>query len=86
MKVDQVQGAATGNDAREMARERLLTTEQTADFLSIRAHTLIYWRCKTKADGPDFIKLGRLVRYRVADIVRFLRRARVRRESQREVG
>ncbi len=46
------------------------TTEQAAEFLQIKPTTLEQWRWKGKS--PRFIKLGRCVRYRKADLEAFM--------------
>ncbi|MFW5453763.1 helix-turn-helix transcriptional regulator [Thioalkalivibrio sulfidiphilus] len=43
-----------------------LTTEQAAELLGLKRTTLEAWRCR--GGGPQFIKLGRAVRYRQADL------------------
>jgi len=43
-----------------------LTTEQAADFLTIKPNTLEIWRLKGK--GPTYVKFGRAVRYKKTDI------------------
>lgn len=56
--------------------ERLLTPKEAAHFLRL-SHS---WLAKSRmhADGPPFVKLGRAVRYRETDLVRWLRsRARL---------
>ena len=45
----------------------LLTTKEAADFLGIPARTLENWRCNQRYDLP-YIKIGRLIRYRIADL------------------
>ena len=41
----------------------LLTTEQAAEYLNLSSKTLERLRCE--GGGPAFLKLGRLVRYRI---------------------
>ena len=50
----------------------LLTTEQTAEWLQLEAQTLAKWRVTGK--GPRFVKLGRAVRYRIADVDEWIER------------
>ncbi len=52
---------------------RLLTELETAEALSCRPATLAAWRCTGRTDLP-FVKVGRLVRYREADVLAFLDR------------
>ncbi len=49
-----------------MAEEKLLTTKELSELLGIAKYTLIKYRLQGK--GPHFIKLGRVVRYRLQDI------------------
>jgi excisionase family DNA binding protein len=46
------------------------TTKQAAEFLQIRETTLQQWRWNGKS--PRFIKMGRCVRYRKADLEAFM--------------
>jgi hypothetical protein len=48
-------------------RDELLTDEQTAGVLQVPTGTLANWRC-ARTEGPPFIKVGRLVRYRRSDL------------------
>lgn len=54
-----------------MAHQELLTPEDTAKFLGLRPHTLATWRCTGRYDLP-FIKMGRAIRYRRADVEAWL--------------
>jgi predicted DNA-binding transcriptional regulator AlpA len=55
----------------------LLTTREVARILGVTRYALEYWRSRSHT-GPDFIKLGRLVRYSAIDLQRWLRRHTVR--------
>ena len=55
-----------------------LTNREAANYLGLKAATLNKGRCY--GDGPPFIKVGRLVRYRKADLDAFLM-GRVRRST-----
>jgi len=50
---------------------RLLTTPEVAELLGVREETLILWRCRRRYPLP-FFKIGRLVRYRRADVLNFI--------------
>jgi excisionase family DNA binding protein len=50
----------------------MLTTEQAADYLGVKPETLGVWRCRRRYSIP-YVKVGRNVRYRKADLDRFLR-------------
>ena len=47
-------------------REQLLDTARAADHLGLSPRTLEKWR--TAGGGPPFVKLGRRVAYRQADL------------------
>lgn len=47
-----------------------LTTRQLAERLSIAHGTLQNWRLT--ANGPPFTKLGKIVRYKLSDVLRWL--------------
>ena len=51
-------------------KEPLLTEKQAGEFLRVEVKTLQYWRWK--GGGPQFIKIGRLVRYQPADLQAFI--------------
>ncbi|MDR1112414.1 MAG: helix-turn-helix domain-containing protein [Bacteroidales bacterium] len=51
-------------------KEKLLNTKNLAEFLGISAATIIQYR--RNGNGPEYIKLGRLVRYRNMDIEAWL--------------
>jgi hypothetical protein len=48
----------------------LLDTTTAAAFLSVAPSTLVKWRAMWT--GPTFVRVGRLVRYRFSDLVKFL--------------
>lgn len=47
--------------------KQLLTPAETAELLSVKEQTLSVWRCRG-AHGLPFVRVGRSVRYRRADI------------------
>lgn len=49
----------------------LLTPRQAADQLQMSEGTLNVWRCTKRYDLP-YVKVGRSVRYRPADIAQFI--------------
>lgn len=51
--------------------ESLLTREQAAEFLGLKAATLATWASTQRYDLP-YIKVGRAVRYRMSDLETFL--------------
>jgi excisionase family DNA binding protein len=54
----------------------LLTRKQTADYLGVTSRTLAVWAC-TKRYNLPFVKIGRLVKYRIADLDAFITRRTV---------
>ena len=48
----------------------VLTTSEAAAFLGLAISTLNKWRCY--GEGPQFIKLGRAVRYRQDDLEHYV--------------
>jgi excisionase family DNA binding protein len=50
----------------------LLTRRQAAAYLGVTENTLAVWAC-TQRYPLKFIKVGRLVRYRMSDLESFLR-------------
>jgi predicted DNA-binding transcriptional regulator AlpA len=55
---------------------KLLSAEETAEFLGTATGTLAAWRCTKKYDLP-YVKIGALVRYRMADLTAFVSRRTV---------
>lgn len=53
--------------------ERLLDSQQAADFLGIRQQTLAVWRSTKRYPLPS-VKVGRLVKYRLDDLREFVAR------------
>lgn len=51
--------------------EQLLTRKEAADFLSTTDGTLAVW-ASTKRYKLSYVKLGRSVRYRMSDLIKFL--------------
>jgi excisionase family DNA binding protein len=48
----------------------LLSVAELADYLGVPVSTIHYWRGKEQ--GPPALKVGRRLRFRVADVVRWL--------------
>lgn len=53
------------------AQSNLLTNEQAAGFLGIAPNSLAVWRT-TKRYSLPYVKVGRLVKYRLDDLNAFL--------------
>jgi len=54
----------------------LLTVEQAAEYLTLNVNTLNAWR--SKGEGPTFIRVGRSVRYKKADLDDYLKAGTVK--------
>lgn len=52
---------------------QILDTRDAADFLGLSPHTLERWRWS--GNGPRFLKMGKAVRYRRADLENYIERA-----------
>lgn len=50
---------------------KLLTPKQAAELLEIPEATLATWRCRKLRD-LRFVRIGRMVRYELAEIERFI--------------
>jgi len=55
---------------------RVLNDKQAAQFLGVAVQTLRNWRGQRR--GPDYIKLGRSVRYSEGDLSRFLESRKIK--------
>lgn len=60
----------------------MLDTKKAANYLGLSVATLEAWR--TRGGGPVFLKLGKAVRYRIADLESFLN-ARARTSTSQDV-
>lgn len=54
------------------AGKQLLTVRETAAYLGIQPQTLACWRCTGRYPALPYVKMGRLVRYRLEDVEAFL--------------
>lgn len=52
--------------------DALLTANEAADLLCVKAQTLAKWRMGVGGYGPVFIKVGRSIRYRRKAILAFI--------------
>jgi excisionase family DNA binding protein len=50
--------------------DKLLSPAEVSELLGAAVQTLARWRSEDR-DGPPFVKVGRLVRYRRADLERW---------------
>jgi DNA-binding transcriptional regulator YiaG len=53
-----------------ISMDKLMNQDEVAEYLGVSVKTLEAWRCRKK--GPSFIKLGRLARYRMLDILAYI--------------
>ena len=52
--------------------EQLLTADDVATLLQISVHTLASWRRAKKEEGPPWVMVGGMVRYRSEDVQKWL--------------
>ena len=64
---------------------RLWCPEQVAEILGVSKQTLAVWRCEQRYPLP-YVKVGSRVRYRPADVERFLERRAKAGEAAAEAG
>jgi excisionase family DNA binding protein len=58
------------SDMEKTIQSNLLTREQAAQFLNLKKTTLEAWA--VRGGGPDFVKMGKAVRYRMSDLETFI--------------
>jgi excisionase family DNA binding protein len=51
--------------------ESLLNESEAAKLLAVSVRTLQAWR--TRESGPPFVRLGRAIRYRLKDLIEWVR-------------
>jgi hypothetical protein len=68
------------SDQNSPSPKALLTEKEAAEFLAVSDRVLQAWRVSGK--GPEFRKLGRVVRYRVGDLEAFVEAGRRRHTSE----
>jgi len=49
---------------------QLLDQREACAYLGVSQPTLNRWRCQ--GQGPKFVKMGRVIRYRAADVAAFV--------------
>lgn len=57
--------------ANTMTQDKLLSRQQAAEFLGVTKGTLEVWAC-TKRYNLPYVKVGKLVKYRQSDLIKFL--------------
>ncbi len=53
--------------------DKLLSTQEVADYLGVTIHTLCVYRIT--GNGPKYLKIGRTIRYRVSDVRNWVTRS-----------
>lgn len=66
-------GRPPEDHAAPLMKWELLTTSEASKLIGISAGTLTIWRSLGK--GPDYVKIGGKVRYRVDAMVKFLKKS-----------
>ena len=69
------------NTAPDLMDRRLLRPDEVAAFLGIPLATIYRWR--SRGDGPEGIRVGRHVRYRLEDVERWVDGQRDRHSGHR---
>lgn len=59
------------NITNNKAKSNLLTRVEAAEYLGVTAQTLAVWACTQRYSLP-FVKIGRLVKYRLDDLNKFI--------------
>jgi excisionase family DNA binding protein len=62
--------STVSHSAKSAMPERLLTTDETAEFLGVPKQTLSNWRCENR--GPAYDRVGKYVRYRMSEVMDWL--------------
>ena len=65
-------GPEKQKDKRQMTGIQLLDEQEVSRRLSVSVNTVRYWR--VSGDGPNYVKLGRLVRYDAVALEKFVLR------------
>jgi excisionase family DNA binding protein len=60
--------------------QETLNSVEAAKYLSLSRQTLANWRHNGK--GPDYVRLGRAIRYRNCDLNEFIEKNRVQVETK----
>lgn len=63
--------------------DAMLTTAQAAEALGLKTQTMHEWRCR--GVGPAFHRLGRAIRYSLADLADWLAASRIEPRDPAEV-
>ena len=63
-----------------MTDQLFVNDVRAAEILGLSPQTLRNWRSQSR--GPDYVRIGRAVRYRVGDLIEFAEKRRIRHESE----
>ena len=63
-------GLKSNQAPQQLASPSLLNTDAAGAYLNVQAQTLEAWRYR--GDGPRYVKIGRLVKYRLSDLDAFI--------------
>lgn len=53
-------------------KRTLLTAREAADYLGVQVQTLAVWRSRNKRQNLPFVRVGKAIRYRLADLERWI--------------
>jgi hypothetical protein len=67
----------------DLNKHRLLSRKEAAEFLGVKIITLAIWE-STKRYNLPMVKVGRLVRYRFGDLLDFVERRTINKETPRD--
>lgn len=70
-------------DTTTHAPQRLLRPQEVCDLLGVTMHAVEAWR--RRGGGPEFVRVGRLIRYRQSAIEQYIQ-ARTRSTTKLRVG
>lgn len=68
---------ATQMERESKQADKLMTTDETAAYLGVKADTMAIWR--HRGTGPRYHKVGSTVRYRLSELEMFLKEREVSR-------
>jgi hypothetical protein len=54
-----------------LEQNKLINRKQAAEFLGVKEATLAHWKC-TGRYNLSSVKIGRLVKYRISDLEKFI--------------
>ena len=63
-----------------MTQVQFVRDTEAARILGLSPQTLRNWRCRHQ--GPEYVKIGYAIRYKIADLLDFAEKGRVRHEAE----